>query len=91
MTREEILKVALDAISSGEGDIHDQCSWKFWDAQLIRFARAIAAAERERCAKVCEEKAIGTPGLHGSGNDRRFKVANECADAIHHLTDEKHQ
>ena len=84
----ELEKLALEAADSDEGDIHDQNTWGFWDAQLIRFAHAICAAERERCAKACELQAAGSPGQHGSGNDRRFKVANECADAIRALTDE---
>jgi hypothetical protein len=80
MTRDEIVKAAVDA---GFSDLDGPFT------RFARFARAIAATERERCAKVCEEKAIGTPGQHGSGNDRRFKVANECADAIYTMTDEE--
>jgi hypothetical protein len=44
---------------------------------LERFAKLVAAAEREECAKVCE-----TYNKRQSYNDEDMVVANECAFAI---------
>jgi hypothetical protein len=49
-----IMGLAAKAEASGEGDIHDQARWEFWDDQLVRFAMWVAAHEREECAKICD-------------------------------------
>lgn len=48
MTREDIIKLARDAGMTGLSLIDV--------GYLERFARLIAAAEREACAKVCDER-----------------------------------
>jgi hypothetical protein len=58
MTKEDIIRVAREA--------HGRTTGEWWDmdvAALERFAVLVAAAEREACAKLCEdmeEKAEGT-------------------------------
>ena len=53
MTRDDIIRMAQEAdghMNSHAGGIDIE-----WDG-LLRFAALVAAAEREACAKVCEEK-----------------------------------
>lgn len=52
MNREDIIRMARDAGADRNTDFSD---WSFDDAQLERFAALVAAAEREACAKVCED------------------------------------
>ncbi len=47
------------------------------DAELMRFAELVAAAEREACAKVC----IQTGSTKGSA-DEHFDMADWCAEEI---------
>jgi len=49
MTREDIIRMAREA-----GFELDCCSLE-WHERIARFAALVAAAEREACAKVCEE------------------------------------
>jgi len=65
MTREDIIRMAREA-----GAIFDHMTWVERDLAPVfeRFAALVAAAEREACAKVCEE-----PG---------WNAANWCAKQI---------
>ena len=65
MTRDDIIRMAEKA--SG-GRHPDEWGVMLDHEQLERFAALVAAAEREACAKVCEE-----PG---------WNAANWCAKAI---------
>ena len=49
MTRDDIIRMAREA-----GFELDCCSLE-WHNRIKRFAALVAAAEREACAKVCEE------------------------------------
>jgi len=55
MTRDDIIKMAGEAV---DPDIiapaWDNGFWTLAQDELERFARLMAAAEREACAKVCE-------------------------------------
>jgi hypothetical protein len=52
MTRDEIIKMAREA----DIDPYDMCEDpRIATNNLIRFAALVAAAEREACAKECEE------------------------------------
>jgi hypothetical protein len=66
MTREEVMEIAYEsgmiAGYEGEPDL------------LERFAKLVAAAEREACAKVCDARCIAD-GWEGC-------YADECAAAI---------
>jgi hypothetical protein len=69
MTRDDIIRMAREAW--GE---HHEIFW-FNDDGIERFAALVAAAEREACAKVCEQM----PELeHGW----RVNLPNDCAAAI---------
>jgi len=49
MTREDIIRMAREA------DVYCTTRQPTLDAMLERFAALVAAAEREACAKVCED------------------------------------
>ena len=69
MNREDIIRMAREA---GYSDSQD------WSV-LVLFAALVAAAEREACAKVCEELRITGLMLDAySCNEATYK----CADAI---------
>ncbi len=83
MTRDEIIKMAREAdlidFRDAEDDPHTAQMVEF----LQRFATLVAAAEREACAKVCEERAA----YYDQGDDdgpesRRGRSAKSCAAAI---------
>jgi hypothetical protein len=53
MDREDIIRMARGAgFASPDGSF---ITWDASDEQLERFAALVAAAEREACAKVCED------------------------------------
>ena len=56
MTREEIIKMAKQA---GVEDSNEYNHLVCTEVELIAFAKLVAEHEREACAKVCEEYAIG--------------------------------
>jgi hypothetical protein len=65
MNREDIIRMAQDA-------------WVLPDAHIpnvLEFASLVAAAEREACAKVCDELVLEHPG-------RADLTAKQCAAAI---------
>ena len=70
MNREDIIRMAREA-----------GGWKQWEARVMtpqvleRFAALVAAAEREACAKVCEE-------YQDAVDRHRWPNGYECADAI---------
>ena len=83
MTREDILRMAREAglapIYSGCDVPNVSCAYEDWDEELERFFtlayEAGAAAEREACAKVCEDD-VRTWSHPGS------ITREECAAAI---------
>ena len=72
MTREDVIRIA------GEAGFNLHHNPELYDCMVAnyksieRFAALVAAAEREACAKVCEETDDGTP----------YNLAEECAAAI---------
>ena len=66
MTREDIIAMARE--TGVEWLMHNQ----FYKDHLQHFAALVAAAEREACAKVCEEYE----------NDMGYGQPQKCADAI---------
>ena len=56
MTNDEIINLAI------ENTIH---GLKFDEEGLLRFAKLIASAEREACAKVCDDHFGWTPRMIG--------------------------
>ena len=69
MTRDDIIRLAKEA---GFGTLAD-----LWPHALERFAALVAAAEREACAKVCEQVAENVTYQRNSQ-----EAADRCADAI---------
>ena len=63
MTRDDILRMAREA-GATKVDAEDPQCWvgaiAFETDELERFAALVAAAEREACAKVCDDKAKET-------------------------------
>ena len=61
MTRDDIIRMAREAGMTDSPDDYNA----YWTAdsidELERFANLIAAAEREECAKVCDDNAITMP------------------------------
>jgi hypothetical protein len=51
MTQDDIIRMAREAGFAG---------WKCDEGKIQRFAALVAAAEREACAKVCDDKAKET-------------------------------
>ncbi len=77
MTRDDIIRMAIDAIGgdmNGQDVQHlvwrlenfDTDIYEFGPHALLKFASLVAAAEREECAKVCEQ----------------WEWANNAADAV---------
>jgi hypothetical protein len=62
MTQDEIIKMAWDSGAY----THRITAWGFSLENLERFAAAIAAKEREACAKVCEQHPDGMTMLGGA-------------------------
>ena len=95
MTREDIIRMAMDVgfVAYGEDAGEYRIPTPAFHGRLERFAELVAAAEREACAKVCEEKesyAMTIPcpdGIQGccvmhTVPATRMRTANECAAAI---------
>ena len=87
MTKDDIIKLAREA-----GFLIDTHSQKYQpncilsthgliDENLQRFANLAAAAERETCAKVCEQP-IDEIQITDDCSEVRYMDGKECADAI---------
>ena len=76
MTRDDILRLARE-VGAGEPNLHGRTDYVVMTHQeLVRFGALVAAAEREACAKVCEETtASWTQYLYNDG-------CIDCAKAI---------
>jgi hypothetical protein len=55
MNREDIIRMAREACDQAPREDWNSTAWVFGDETLERFSALVAAAEREACAKVCEE------------------------------------
>ena len=72
MTRDDIIHMArtagLQRIYGACAEAEGESSYEDWDYEIERFAELIASAEREACAKVCEE-------IHWCYDDREWYAA----------------
>ena len=59
MNRDDIIRMAREALLPACHLTHPKA--------LVRFAALVAAAEREACAKVCEELHASNYGVNGGG------------------------
>lgn len=55
MKREDIIRMAREACDADKVDAWSGGFWTLTQEELERFAALVAAAEREACAKVCDE------------------------------------
>lgn len=77
MTNDEITRMAREA-GLEDWSVHGRIESK-WDC-LARFAALVAAAEREACAKVCDQRKLVTPEWT---LDQHYNQATvHCAKAI---------
>jgi len=86
MTKEEVMRIAKEA---GAKPSNDPQLWDIWntrDVNFERFAKLVAAYEREECAKVCEEQMKAYMSSQYTtdplGGFRERFAAEKCADAI---------
>ena len=56
MTKDEIIRMAREACDPDQVDAWQNGFWTLTQEELERFAALVAAAEREACAKVCDDK-----------------------------------
>lgn len=56
MNREDIIRMAREVGIDPESDT--LCNYDGWVETLVDFAALVAAAEREACAKVCDEEGL---------------------------------
>jgi hypothetical protein len=63
MSRDDIIRMAREACDKDKVDPLHNGFWTITQEELERFAALVAAAEREECAKVCEENAVVIGGL----------------------------
>lgn len=74
MTRDEIIRMAREADREWDGD-------RWMVEWLINFAALVAAAEREACAQVCDEK-VGAEYATGKVDHNEMGWTQYCAMAI---------
>jgi len=78
MTREEITALAREAGLGEHTNYEYEQIWELKNVEALeRFAALVIAAERERCALVCEEMANSRYQLKES-----IEIMLACADAI---------
>ncbi len=80
MTRDEVIRMAREA------GVYSGATEMVFSASLERFAALVAAAERESCAKVCEDEAAEFRSQKEGCRDARYDwkedAAMECSLAI---------
>ena len=76
MNREDIIRIARECGFWLDGANQAMPTWVIKQEELERFAALVASAEREACAKVCEEQAKEYASMAA------WKLCNECANAI---------
>ena len=79
MKREDIIRMAKEA---GFRDVDSSGMWvtdHYWDQEFEAFAKLVAAAEREECAKLCDELADAHEKLN---QWESYKTADVLAQAI---------
>ena len=76
MTRDDIIRMAYEA-SDGVLSYDAEGRWILSEQEVIQLAARVAAAEREACAKVCEELFQITPPY-----TTYAEAAQDCAAAI---------
>ncbi len=80
MHKDDIIRMARETLKEDDGECyyayaHQIIHWWGKEDAIVKFAELIAAAEREACAKVCDELVLEHPG-------RADLTAIQCANAI---------
>jgi hypothetical protein len=75
MTDDDILRMAREAGGTWEYRRTFPVACVMYDEELIRFAALVAAAEREKCATICDE-------IANKPSNVVLGVAVDCAAAI---------
>ena len=60
MNREDIIRMAREATKEAPREDWNSTAWVFGDETLEHFAALVASAEREACAKLCEDHSTWT-------------------------------
>jgi putative NIF3 family GTP cyclohydrolase 1 type 2 len=81
MDREDIIRMAREACDQASREDWNSTAWVFGDETLERFATLVAAAEREACAKVCDEK-VDAEYKTGKVDHNEMAWTQACAIAI---------
>jgi hypothetical protein len=79
MTRNDIIRMAKEVGIDVENDT--LCRFEGWVEPMEKFAQLVAAAEREACAKVCDDLPVPP---YVSDNDAHIwdVTCVDCAEAI---------
>jgi hypothetical protein len=56
MNKDDIIRMAREACDTDKVDAWHNGFWTLTQEEIERFATLVVAAEREACAKVCEDK-----------------------------------
>ena len=74
MNREDIIRMAREATKEAPREDWNSTAWVFGDETLERFAALVASAEREACAKACEQGEFMTFGCVAEAIRARAKA-----------------
>jgi hypothetical protein len=74
MTKDDYLRIARESgMTTG---------LPMYDSVIVKFASAIAALEREECAKVCHDVSVGQDAIKQHSTISYMNGACDCAAAI---------
>ena len=73
MTRDETIRMVREALDTDKVDAWSNDFWVITQEEIERFAALVAAAQREACAKVCED--YNDDGGSGEAWAGRFAAA----------------
>jgi hypothetical protein len=80
MTRDDYLRIAREC---GANEFQDgNFAWLFYETEIIALCSAIAALEREECAKLCNDIAVGQNAIEQQNTLSYMNGACDCAAAI---------
>ena len=75
MTKDDIIRMAQEAGFGGQSRVTHR-------NKLLHFAVLVAAAEREACANVCDEKGLNRKNMEHFAALTYSNAAHDCATAI---------
>jgi len=82
MDRDDIIRMAREALKEDDGEdyyayTHQITHWWGKEDEIVKFAELVAAAEREACAKVCEQYETGRPEYHAETLARAIRARGQ--------------